>query len=186
MKKSLCLISSLLVATTCMLSPPTLATELTDALKDCREQQNALKRLVCYDEITLQSLENSTSMPQASPSQTTNSEGNSAEVPTPSATSNSSTPRADATAVEDNFGLEHKKVIENQADQIYLTVSSIRYSPRKELIVEFENGQIWRQSGSDFYKIAVGEIHYIKRGVFNSFSLGNDDNNRMIKVRRVD
>lgn len=182
MKKSLPLFSSLLVVTASALSPLLEASELSDALIECRQQQNALKRLVCYDEISLPS----TIQPVASTPPAGNDLQNSEASKAPQATVHSTMPITEDAEVGKNFGLEHKQIAANQADQLYLTVSAISYSPRKELIVEFDNGQIWRQSGNDYYKIAVGETHYIKRGLFNSFSLGNDENNRTVKVRRVD
>ena len=182
MKKSLSLFSSLLVVTASVISPLLQAGELSDALNECRQQQNALKRLVCYDEISLQSA----SQPVATTVPVDNVIEDSAASTAQPATVSRAAPVAKSTEADKNFGLEHKQTADNKADQLYFTVSAISYSPRKELIVEFDNGQIWRQSGTDYYKIAVGEKHYVKRGLFNSFRLGNDDDNRTVKVRRVD
>ena len=176
MKKSLSITGLLVVAVVSLFSPQASADALADALTECRQQQNALKRLVCYDEI---SLTNATTPPAKAAAASSTVKAH--VQPAPAATM----PATKTPVADENFGLEHKKTTEKQADQLYLTVSSISYSPRKELIVEFDNGQIWRQSGSGYYKIAVGERHYIKRGMFNSFSLGHDDTNRTIKVRRV-
>lgn len=148
---------------------------LQQALEQCRLEQNALKRLVCYDEIG------------------TAGQAAITKNATPAVTAASATPvtavaapaTPDAAPVEAEFGLEHRQRInESTADQIYATVKTVSYSPRKELIVEFDNGQRWRQNGTDYYKIAVGESHYLKRGALNSFFLGNDNNNRTIRVRR--
>lgn len=157
-----------LVALVAVTSLPVAAIPLEQALELCRAEQNTLRRLTCYDAI------------QPATSHTA--------APSNTSTTQSPTAPAANTKVqkqpETDFGIEHRKVNEDAPDQIYLSVKEVRYSPRKELIVEFDNGQVWRQNGTDYYKIATGEQHFIKRGVLNSFLLGNDNNNRTIRVRR--
>ncbi|MDX1678985.1 hypothetical protein [Arsukibacterium sp.] len=177
MKKSLCLITTLAGISGPLLSLPVQASTLADAVAECRQQQNALKRLVCYDEIEL----SAKTLPA-----TNNAVQAHSQAPVRPAPVSNDPATARAAPTDPDFGLEHKKPVEKEADQLYLTVSKISYSPRKELIVEFDNGQIWRQNDSSYYAIEVGEQHYIKRGLFNSFILGNDDNNRTIKVRRIE
>ena len=182
MKKILCLFSTLLMITTSLLSPLAQASELSAALNKCRQQHNSVKRLLCYDEINLQLTTHSA----ATPAPADHTARQSATSLAQQTAVNRSTVVAGTIEADEDFGLEHKKIAEKRVDQLYVTVSNISYSPHKELIVEFDNGQIWRQSDNGYYKIAVGEQHYIKRGMFNSFRLGNDDNNRTVKVRRVD
>ncbi|WP_019676911.1 hypothetical protein [Arsukibacterium perlucidum] len=177
MNKPLCLATMLLLTTSSLHSQLAHADQVNAALTECRQQQNALKRLVCYDEIKVDTAVTSTNSAVQTHSQ--------APV-RPAAASSRPTPAVTAAPAQNDFGLEHKKAADKETDQLYLTVSSISYSPRKELIVGFDNGQTWRQTGRGNYQIAVGERHYIKRGMLNSFSLGNDDNNRTIKVRRVE
>ncbi|NRQ43732.1 hypothetical protein HRH59_14355 [Rheinheimera sp. YQF-2] len=149
------------------------AIPLEQALELCRAEQNALHRLTCYDAITA----TEAAVPTASSAKPA--------APDTPATAAHVAAVADApTTAEADFGIEHRKTVEGAAEQIYLLVKSVQYSPRKELIVEFDNGQVWRQNGTDYYKIAAGEQHYVKRGVLNSFFLGNDNNNRTIRVRR--
>lgn len=151
------------------------AIPLEQALELCRAEQNALRRLTCYDSITTTT---HTPAPASSSTATAAAPQTATTiVAAKAATTAETTPEAD-------FGLEHRKSTEDAAEQIYLQVKSVKYSPRKELIVEFDNGQVWRQNGTDYYKIAAGEQHYVKRGVLNSFFLGNDNNNRTIRVRR--
>lgn len=173
MKKSLCHTSMLVLAAISLHIPLANAAAVAESLAECRQQQNALKRLVCYDAISIATA--AVPVESAAASQ--------AVAETRPAGSKAA---AATTAAATDFGLEHKKAAVEQTDQMYLTVSSISYSPRKELIVVFDDGQIWRQTGSGVYTINVGERHYIKRGMLNSFLLGNDENNRTIKVRRVE
>ena len=158
------LISLGLVVTSVSAAVPT-----EQALELCRAEQNALKRLLCYDAINVDSAVGASST-VATKSQAL------ATVPT------AIQPKTD-TNTDNSFGLEHKQK-EQDADLIHVTVKSFSYSAHDELQVEFANGQQWRQQGNDYYPIAVGERHSIKRGIFNSFVLANDKNNRTIKIRR--
>lgn len=147
------------------LSPTLLAqTSLYSAIEQCRTEQNALKRLVCYDEIKT---------PKAPVAAAT----------TAAATNRNEEASITRPATTNDFGLENKKVADT-GDQISAIVSKIRYSPRKEMIIEFDNGQVWRQTDSGTYPIKVGERHFIKRGMLGAFYLGNDNNNRTLKVKR--
>lgn len=137
-------------------------TSLATAIEQCRTEQNALKRLVCYDEITA---------PNTPVAATPVVSSTNTEVKTPQPTTNK------------DFGLEHKKTVET-AETITAIVSKITFSPRKDLIIEFDNGQVWRQTDSGSYPIKVGERHFVKRGVFGAFYLGNENNNRTLKVKR--
>lgn len=144
--------------------PSAAAIPVEQAVELCRAEQNALRRLTCYDAITIGTAADT-------------------QVAKPMATS----PTKPVTKPEQSkkdFGLEHKKNDEDITDVLYMTVKDVRYSPHKDLIVEFDNGQVWRQYEAGYYKINVGEKHFIKRGMLNSFFLGNDSNNRTVRVRR--
>lgn len=145
---------------------------VNQAVELCRAEQNALRRLTCYDAISLTSA--TTPGVKTLPSQ--------ANERAQQATAKLATTQP-AKNNDDRFGLEHKK--QADADEtLRVTVKNISYTPRKALIVEFDNGQRWRQIGSDYYAIAVGQQHTIKRGVLNSFFLANDNNNRTIRIKR--
>jgi len=158
------------------------AIPLDQALELCRAEQNALRRLTCYDAITATKADATTLTGSA-----TRAAPTAAQTPVAApVTSASVAATAEPTTVsaEADFGMEHRKAAEDAPEQIYLQVKSVQYGSRKELIIEFDNGQVWRQNGTDYYKIAAGEQHYVKRGVLSSFFLGNDNNNRTIRVRR--
>jgi hypothetical protein len=151
--------------------PLAAAIPLEQAVELCRVEQNALRRLACYDAIEVTTALPKVAQPAAAPQAGTVTTATPAKKPAP---------EPDAA----DFGMEHRKTGNDAPAQVYMTVKAVRYSPRKELIVEFDNGQIWRQSNTGNYNIAAGQQHYIKRGVLNAFFLGNDDNNRVIRVRR--
>lgn len=160
MNKTLLCSASLLVL---LLSPALIAqTTLSSAIEQCRSEQNALKRLVCYDEIKTP---------------------NAPAMATPATPSRTAETKATRPAASNDFGLEHKKT-DDTADKVSAVVSKITFSPRKEMIIEFDNGQVWRQTASGNYPIKVGERHFIKRGMLGAFYLGNDNSNRTLKVKR--
>lgn len=134
-----------------------------EAIELCRAEQNALRRLTCYDAISLTANSN-----------TSSASANTANI--------AKSDKAEANSAD--FGIEHKKASDDVNNVLYMTVKDVRFSPRKDLIVQFENGQVWRQNDSGYYKINIGERHFIKRGALNSFFLGNDNNNRILRVRR--
>ncbi|KKO48463.1 hypothetical protein VT06_11270 [Arsukibacterium sp. MJ3] len=188
MKKSVYLTASVIFFASSILSPLASAQSLSTALEACRQQQNALQRLVCYDDITLATTATQTSAANSAPppAQQLTAKRQTSLASAAVAAPAQATPAAPEVVTADDFGQEHKKSTpEDQAKLRYMTVTEVSLSPRNELIVTFDNGQIWRQNGSGYYKIESGEQHYIKRGLFNSFSLGNDNNNRSVKVNRV-
>jgi len=52
--------------------------------------------------------------------------------------------------------------------------------------IEFDNGSTWKQVGTDDYRIVVGEQYSVRRNSFNSYMLSNSENNRKIRISRVD
>ncbi len=147
------------------------------AVELCRAEQNALRRLTCYDAIAITQATTAGSNTLPAPANERAQQAPAKPVTTEPAATNTEKNS------DDRFGLEHKA----QADAnetLRVTVKNVSYTPRKELIVEFDNGQRWRQIGSDYYAIAAGQQHTIKRGVLNSFFLANDNNNRTIRIKR--
>lgn len=145
---------------------------LEQAIELCRAEQNALRRLTCYDSINAD-----TALPAANQTKATNS------TPVVSEVSESNVVVA-TQATDSKFGLEHKNIGSENGSSITAIVTAVTYSPRKELIIDFDNGQRWRQVGSDYYAVKVGQRHTVKRGALSSFLMGNFDNNRTIRVKR--
>ena len=143
----------------CLPLTATASIPLEQALELCRAEQNALRRLTCYDAIA-----DNTTVKQS--------------------TANSQSSAKTTIAPTEQFGVEHKLQDDENIEQLDVVVKSLRYSPHKELRVEFTNGQVWHQVGNDYYKIAEGEQHFIRRGVLNSFLLGNSKSDRTIRVKR--
>ena len=85
----------------------------------------------------------------------------------------------------EDFGLEHKEVAKVNDDQISSLVKSVKKAPYGELIIELDNGQQWRQVGSDSLRLKKQDVVVIERGVFNSFLLKVEGQNRSIRVKRT-
>jgi hypothetical protein len=64
-------------------------------------------------------------------------------------------------------------------------VTNVKEAPYGELIISLNNGQQWRQIGSDSLRIDQDDTVIIERGMFNSFLLKKAGQNRSIRVKRT-
>lgn len=80
---------------------------------------------------------------------------------------------------------EHKNIAKENDSSISSTVSAIKEAAYGELIITLENGQQWRQIGSDGITLKEDDNVVISRGVFNSFLLKKEGQNRSIRVKRT-
>ena len=64
-------------------------------------------------------------------------------------------------------------------------VTSVKEAAYGELIISLDNGQQWRQIGSDSMRLKENDTIVISRGAFNSFLLKQDGKNRSIRVKRT-
>lgn len=170
------------------------AQTLSDALRNCGQEQNSLKRLVCYDKIvndmsSYQGMDELMNIPAPLPAR--NSAGMPTDTPKGTARSASPAPRAaqaEATAPStpvSDFGLEHKNLYEDTEKRMYATVAEVTRDKFKKLTITLTDGQVWEQLDSNRLKLSDNDIIYIERGVMNSYLLGTDSVNRRIRVKRV-
>lgn len=152
-------------------------------LTQCAGITDKLERLVCYDNlaasIQVTTVTNNTTAPIAV-----------APVVTPAAA-----PAAVATAapvataavtnVEDNFGMEVKRVQENTTDKIYLDVESIAEDAYGALKITFTNGQVWKQTENRKFNLKVGEKVFIEKAALGSFLMGTESRNAKVRVKRL-
>ncbi|KZN65832.1 hypothetical protein [Pseudoalteromonas luteoviolacea] len=144
-------------------------------LESCTTIQNALKRLVCFDDAmagnhttqvdthALQTNSTTTTVQQVAPV---------AAVP--------------AQTAEQKFGLENK-VKEKLADldDLTLEVVKLKVSSRGVRTFTLENDHVWKQIGSDSFYAKVGDKITIKRASFNSYLMNKAGSNRSIRVKRL-
>ncbi|TQF72485.1 hypothetical protein [Pseudoalteromonas luteoviolacea] len=152
------------------------------ALQSCTTIQNALKRLVCFDDAMAgnqnagnqSAVTNSQQQVVANPTQVT------APVTAPVTTS------VPAQSAEQKFGLENK-VKEKLADIDNLTIEVVKLkeSARGVRTFTLANGHVWKQLGSDSFFAKVGDNVTIKRASFNSYLMNKTGSNRSIRVKRL-
>ncbi|MBE0360932.1 MULTISPECIES: hypothetical protein [Pseudoalteromonas] len=141
------------------------------ALQACTFIENDFNRLLCYDNVMA-------GKPLSKPAAATQSLQNTSPVPV--------TAIANTTKIKnEDFGLEHKEIAKENDDKITAAVSSIKEAPYGELIINLENGQQWRQIGSDSMRLEKTDTVVISRGVFNSFLLVKYGQKRSIRVKRT-
>jgi hypothetical protein len=141
----------------------------------CANIEDAQERLACYDSaagntsnLPVVRLPRSSQQPAA----------------TDSSANNDSTPQVR----QDEFGLELKQERQRDTgpDSRSYRVLAARHNDFTGWTIEFEGGGVWKQVGTDDYKIEVGERYTVNRATFNSFVLSNSDNNRKIRITRVE
>ena len=156
------------------------AETINDALLKCKNTDNSLKRLVCYDRVVRDM--NQYSGTQEAISRTVNL------PPRPPA---SVAPRAvedapvQARQPQTQFGLEHKASTENLDSSLVATVTALSKAARGEIIVTLDNGTVWKQTNDVDLKLSVGQTVVIERGILGAFYATVDGMKKRMKVKRV-
>ena len=136
-----------------------------EGLKKCLDLHNARARLACYDNAA---------------GYAPKSQGRVSEIlsstPSSSANLDNPTPEELEKQSETDFGLEQtrrKKEKEKQKalESIGGTVAKLSKRPRREIVVELENGQVWTQTSPRFLTIRVGDEVVIKRARLGGYIL---------------
>lgn len=173
MKKQILPIIALLSASTVYADEVNL-----QALQACTFVENDFNRLLCYDNTMAgKSLSKPTTTKQLTSTETVASDATAGAVV--------ATDKIVKTKNED-FGLEHKEVAKENDDEITANVTNVKEAPYGELIITLDNGQRWRQIGSDRLSLDSGDTVIIERGMLNSFLLKKQGLNRTIRVKRTD
>ena len=160
-----------------LLSAPTFAAQTefnTQALQACSFIENDFNRLLCYDNtVAGKSLTKPTVTKTLTPPTANNVPQVVAAAP------------IQAKAKADDFGLEYKESQVEKETEIKAMVTSVKEAAYGELIISLDNGQQWRQIGSDSMRLKENDTIVISRGAFNSFLLKQDGKNRSIRVKRT-
>ncbi|MEL4429994.1 hypothetical protein [Shewanella mangrovisoli] len=153
-------------------------------LTQCAGITDKLERLVCYDNlaasIQVTTVTNNFTAPIAVAPVVTP-----AAAPAVVASAAPVAAAAAATNVEDNFGMEVKRVQENTTDKIYLNVESIAEDAYGALKITFTNGQIWKQTENRKFNLKVGEKVFIEKAALGSFLMGTESRNAKVRVKRL-
>ncbi len=139
----------------------------TQALEACSMIENDHTRLTCYDKV----------MMHKTPS--VNQQQQTSAKPVVIA------PQTQAVKPASEFGLEHKNIAEGSEKEQINHVLKIKKSPHGEMIITMDNGQVWRQIGTDRLRVQTDSQVFIRRGALNSFLLKLADGNKSIRVKRI-
>ena len=138
----------------------------------CADIEGAEERLACYD----RAAEAARNLPVVRMPRIQRSTD---EVPRESSPDVASS----ANARSDSFGYGDRR--DGPRTQTYRVVSA-KHNDFTGWTIEFDNGSTWKQVGTDDYRIEVGEQYSVRRNSFNSYMLSNSENNRKIRISRVD
>lgn len=154
------------------------------AIKACAQIEDSLKRLVCYDQAAARlSHKKNIEKGEATVTPKVISEQESIKKTPPN-------PIVESVDRKEQFGIEHvqnqqksKEKATEEKDVTYI-VDSLEKSIRKRWLITFENGQVWKQSDTEYLDLSVGDTVHLSKGLFGAIYLKKDGSNRRIKVRR--
>ncbi|GGP49487.1 hypothetical protein [Shewanella saliphila] len=165
-------------------------TQLGEQLSFCAQKTDKLERLICYDQLAASA---NTSLPAVAKAPTVAVTANKPAAPViasappqpvkPAAIAVPATAASPELSVND-FGLQ-KRVIEDEVGRLYFTVADVSKAPGGALIVTLDNGQVWKQTNAERYKVKKGHDIYIETGALNSFLMGSDERNATTRVKRL-
>lgn len=163
-------------------------TELEQQLSSCAVKTDKLERLVCYDDVVAKvtlATKNSHAVAIAVPAAAASQSAVTTTAPIIAPTSQVDAPIAATTSSVpvDAFGF--RKTIEEDIEKLYFKIAKISKDPYGALIVTLTNGQIWKQTDSEHYRVNKGQTIYIEKGALSSFLLGTDDRNSTTRVKRI-
>jgi hypothetical protein len=148
------------------------------ALQACSFIENDFNRLLCYDNtIAGKSLVKPSVTKTLTPPAANN---------VPAIANSVATAPMQAEVTTGGFGLEHKQEVQVEKEtEIKAVVTSVEEAAYGELIISLDNGQQWRQVGSDRMRLKEDDTIIISRGAFNSFLLKKEGKNSSIRVKRT-
>lgn len=169
-------------------------------LQSCAEIADGASRLSCYDEAMKKSQElpvvtsppvvqevvpsSGTAQSRAQDNKRVQTLQNTAPVARLATDQDSETSAVSVAAEADDFGLELKQSDNPDNSERTFTVAKARQNNFTGWNIEFSNGQIWKQVGTDPYSIREGESYMVTRASFNSFFLSNSSDNRRMRITR--
>jgi len=167
----------LLAATFSMASFSVQAESVSDALAKCRNTENSLQRLVCYDRVAKDVTSYSGAEDNISRSLPIRPAKPMAAAPRPMAA------QSEKPTVE--FGREHIRDKDRLDDSLSGVVTNLSETARGELVISFDNGTVWQQSNEMSLKLKVGQMVIIERGMLGAFYAKIEGVKKRMKVKRV-
>lgn len=151
------------------------AETLANAMEQCRQVSNSLKRLVCYDQLAQRAggLEDS-EVPEIYRQRSVPGNAQANIGPSDVAQNPSS---------QSTFGLEKqiRRQQSSEVPEISMIVAKVKEAPHGHLIITMEDGQVWRQNDAERFIIKPGQRVTIERGIFGSFYMEYDGRRTQVK-----
>jgi hypothetical protein len=178
MTKQLIITSVVALGVLLSANSPAQAQSLDERLAACKSIENALQRLVCFDEVAANVKGSAVaSNPVA---------GTPASERAQSVAGKKDRP---ATSQRDNFGFEHipdEEAEKAKPDRLAIKIANHSVNRVGVLTIETTDGQVWEQTSAERFNIDESADYYLERGLFGSyFFLGRTDGNRRTRVKRV-
>jgi len=152
-------------------------------LKQCAEKKDSLVRLVCYDHaVKLLNNVESPNIKKPASVHTLAKAKKEADIVNVQ-------PQVEVANKADHFGSEYlasdSKSRPVELDHVVFTVKSAKKVVHNKWKIIFNNEQVWKQSSSEYIKLAAGDRVELSKGAFGSYQLKKLDSNRSIRVKRT-
>ena len=156
------------------------AESIGDVMETCRNTDNSLKRLMCYDRVAKSLDQYDGVNAQVSQVQAYKEANRNQVSPRPGAT-----PERAATQPKSEFGLEHKRDLTKEASEIAVSIDSLKKNLRDKYVITFSDGSVWQQTDDTYMKLKEGQPVAVERGLLGAFFLSVEGLNKRMKVKRV-
>lgn len=158
------------------------AETVSEALQKCRNTDNSLKRLVCYDNVAKVMNQYEGADAQLSQMAGLAPRYNNAQ---PTQRTMPAVGITNAQNPQNEFGLEHKRDVSEAASEVALTIKNISENVRGKKVLTFADGTVWQQTDETYLKIEEGQVVSIERGLLGAFFLSVEGLNKRMKVKRI-
>ncbi|WP_421133428.1 hypothetical protein [Alteromonas sp. A079] len=161
------------------------AETIGEALNGCKQTDNSLKRLMCYDKVVKQMNQYdgvSAGLPQTSLGAIAPVKRTASTRPVAAANADVM-PKKQKSATE--FGLEHKQDLDKKDADMAVSIASLTKNLRDKYVITFNNGTVWQQTDQTYLKIKEGQNVTVERGVLGAFYLSVEGLNKRMKVKRL-
>ena len=157
------------------------AESIGEAMEKCRNTDNSLKRLICYDGVA-KSLNQYEGVNEQVSQLKAYKPNNSAQTrPRPAQVGQQPV----SSKPENDFGLEHKRDLTKATSEIAVTINAIKKNLRDKYVITFSDGSVWQQSDQTYLKLKEGQAVSVERGLLGAFYLSVESLNKRMKVKRV-
>lgn len=150
--------------------------------EDCAKISAAQERLACFDRVFGAEGETESVAPAAT---ATSDNPASAAVPASAGAAAGVAAVEPSAAPEADFGRKKTKA-DLEGEALVSGIAAIGRDAYDRLIIELDNGQVWRQVEYKRFPVEAGQAAEIRHGAFGSYKLYIKGKKRWTRVRRVE